>query len=152
VSFADAERVVWKQLIDVTSVDVTRQDATAMFDAAYTPASATAILKDLIAHLPPAPLAVQPKVDCVQPGVGKAFAAVFSYINPNKAGKTLLISDANQVTPAPRDQGQPRYLVPGTHLGAFTAQSPSGELIWHLDGLKAVATVDYAVKCTPPTP
>jgi hypothetical protein len=152
LSRADAERAVLAQLIKVTAVDVTRQNATEMLDAAYTPTSASAILKDLIAHAPPAPLAVQPKVDCVQPGVGKAFSAVFSYSNPNKAGKTLLISDANQVTPAPRDQGQPRYLVPGTHLGAFTGQSPGGELIWHLDGLKAVATVDYAVKCTPPTP
>jgi len=48
--------------------------------------------------------------------------------------KTITISNLNQVTPAPRDQGQPKIFKPGAHANIFTANSPGGNLTWHLDG------------------
>jgi hypothetical protein len=63
----------------------------------------------------------------------------------------IQMGDLNQVTPAPRDQGQPRFFKPGDHRSVFTASRPGGELIWHLDGGKATAAAEYPVQC-PPAP
>jgi hypothetical protein len=99
---------------------------------------------------PPAPAQLLPHVECVALGSGESFTARFGYANPNAASKVLQISDLNQVTPAPRDQGQPRIFKPGQHDGVFVAASPGGELKWHLDGNVATATRDFAIPCTAP--
>ncbi|HEX3583480.1 MAG TPA: hypothetical protein VH087_17040, partial [Thermoanaerobaculia bacterium] len=83
-------------------------------------------------------------------GSGASFTAHFGYANPNTANKVLQISDLNQVTPAPRDQGQPRVFRSGSHDHVFVATSPGGELKWHLDGNVATATRDFATPCSAP--
>jgi hypothetical protein len=145
---ADMARAALKQLIQVTTVDVVREQASELLGQLLTPQSANDLLRSRIAIAPPAPLPVRPEVNCVTRGNGNTFSATFGYTNPNKAGKILLINDDNQVTPAPRDQGQPRYFLPGDHAKVFTASSPGGDLKWHLDGSQVTATADFPVQCT----
>lgn len=151
ITEADTARAALTQLMKVTTVDVVRQQASDLLAQLLTPQSANTLLKSRIALAPPAPLAVQPQVVCVTRGTGNAFSAMFGYTNPNKTGKILLISNDNEVTPAPRDQGQPRYFLSGVHQTVFTASSPGGELKWHLDGSQATATSDFPAQC-PVTP
>jgi hypothetical protein len=92
-------------------------------------------------------LKVVPRVECVTKGQGQAFTARFGYSNPNSVVKVLPLSNLNEVTPAPRDQGQPRVFRSGDHSNVFTATSPGGNLQWHLDGATAEAARNLAVQC-----
>jgi hypothetical protein len=142
-------RTAYDALKKVAFSDLMRQFAVEGTAKLYTQSTARATLDMLVAGDPPAPAAVRPYVQCVAKGVGAAFTARFGYSNPNTARKFLQIGDQNEVTPAPRDQGQPRFFAPGDHPSAFSASSPGGELIWHLDGSKATATADSAAPCPP---
>jgi hypothetical protein len=145
---ADAARAALDELVKVTTVDAVRQQAMDLRAQLLTPKSADELLKTHVALAPAAPLAVIPRVECVRRGSGNGFTAVFGYSNPNRSGKVLLIGDRNQVTPAPRDQGQPRFFQPGSHSAAFTGTSPGGQLTWHLDGSVATATADFPTVCS----
>jgi hypothetical protein len=146
---ADDARSVYDMLKKVAFSDLMRQYAAEGIAKLYTRSSARATLDMLVAGDPPAPAAVTPYVQCVRKGVGAAFTARFGYSNPNAVRKFLQIGDRNEVTPAPRDQGQPRFFQPGDHPSVFSASSPGGELIWHLDGSKATATPESAAPCPP---
>jgi len=126
---------------------VLRDRATQTIARLYTSKTGAATLHQLGESDPPAPAALIPRVECVSPATGNAFIVHFGYTNPNKALKVVELSDRNEVTPAPRDQGQPRVFKPGDQSNVFTASSPGGELKWHLDGSQATATADFPVQC-----
>jgi hypothetical protein len=150
LTFADQARATLDTLAKVAITDVTKQKATAALSQLYTNATARASLDQFAAGDPPAPAQLVPHVDCVALGSGESFTAQFGYSNPNSANKVIQISDLNQVTPAPRDQGQPRIFKPGQHDHVFIAASPGGELKWHLDGNVATAVRDFATPCSAP--
>jgi hypothetical protein len=150
ITFADQARSTLDTLKKVAIADVTRQKAIATLAELYTPATARATLDQIAAGDPPAPAQLVPHVDCVALGSGEGFTAQFGYSNPNTTNKVIQIGDLNQVTPAPRDQGQPRVFRLGQRDHVFTASSPGGELKWHLDGNVATATRDFATPCSAP--
>jgi hypothetical protein len=147
IALADRAREVFLELQRVAISDLMRQRAAKGLSHLHTPAMALQELRDYERTDVPAPKKVIPRVECVTRGSGKAFTARFGYENPNRPIKMLQIGNLNQVTPAPRDQGQPRVFSPGSHSSVFTASSPGGNLTWHLDGQKATATRDFAVPC-----
>jgi hypothetical protein len=147
LSLADEATKTLTTLGKLTIVDALRDRAVGAIARLYTSTTGAATLRQLAESDLPAPIALIPRVDCVSPGKGSAFIARFGYTNPNKALKVIELSDRNQITPAPRDQGQPRVFKPGDHASVLTASSPGGELKWHLDGSQATATADYPVQC-----
>jgi len=147
IEFADQARDAYQMLAKFAPSDALKQIATDALKHLYSPATADEELRQLSAGDPPAPAVVVPKVECVSKGAGRTFTATFGYVNPNRALKVLQIGNLNQITPAPRDQGQPRVFKPGDHPHVFTASSDGGELKWHLDGTEATATADFAVQC-----
>ena len=147
LSLADSARATLRLLRDVAVTDLLRQEAADRLPHLVTREGALAELRMLAEGDPPAPAHLAPRVECVTKGAGQTFRATFGYSNPNRAIKVLQIGADNQVTPAPREQGQPRVFKPGNHASVFTAASPGGELIWHLDGATAVATADFPVPC-----
>ena len=148
-SFATRARTVYSTLEKVAATDSMRAHALEGLAQLYTASTAKGTLEMLAANDPPAPQKIVPRVECVSPGTGNTFSARFGYSNPNRVLKVLQISNLNEVTPAPRDQGQPRLFKPGDHPNAFTAVSPGGNLIWHVDNNTAVATGDFAIRCSP---
>ncbi|HEY2090776.1 MAG TPA: hypothetical protein VGJ81_02720 [Thermoanaerobaculia bacterium] len=150
LTYADQARTTLDTLKRVAIADVTKQKATATLAELYTNATARTSLDRMAAGDPPAPAQLVPHVDCVVLGSDSSFTAQFGYVNPNAANKVLQISDLNQVTPAPRDQDQPRIFRPGSHDHVFGATNPGGELKWHLDGNVATATRDFATPCSAP--
>lgn len=150
LTYADQARATLDTLVKVAIADLTKQKATATLSQLYTNATARTSLDQMAAGDPPAPAQLVPHVDCVVLGSGASFMAQFGYANPNTTNKVLQVSDLNQVTPAPRDQGQPRIFRPGSHDHVFVATSPGGELKWHLDGNVATATRDFATPCSAP--
>jgi hypothetical protein len=150
LAYADQARTTLDTLTKVAIANITKQKATAALSELYTNATARTSLDQIAAGDPPAPLQLVPHVDCVVLGNDASFTAHFGYANPNAANKVLQLGDLNQVTPAPRDQGQPRVFRPGPHDHVFVATSPGGELTWHLDGNVATATRDFATPCSAP--
>lgn len=150
VALADQARATLANLRDIGSTAYIRSLAAESLSKLYTRQTADAEVRFLASADAPAPLPLVPHVECVQRGDGKTFSARFSYTNPNRVLKVVQIGPMNQVTPAPRDQGQPRAFEPGDHRGVFTASSPGGELKWHLDRSEATATTDFAVQCAAP--
>jgi hypothetical protein len=150
VELADKARAVYTTLQKVAISEVLRKKATDALPKLFTAATAKATLQQLEEGNPPAPAPVVPRVECIEKGPGNSFTASFGYANPNPALKVLQIGNLNQVTPAPRDQGQPRVFSPGDRRNVFTAASPGGQLKWHLDGNVAVANADFSVLCTAP--
>src|SRR5260370_26337217 len=100
-----------------------RKRATEGLPHLYTRRTAEETLRLLEQSDLPTPASVIPRVECVNRGAGNTFSARFGYANPNKAIKVLSLGDRNEVTPPPRDQGQPRVFKPGDHANAFTATS-----------------------------
>jgi hypothetical protein len=152
VAYADAATSTLNTLRDVAIAGVLSQRAADTIKGLYTSKSGDATLRQLEASDSPAPAAVVPRVECVAPGLGQSFTARFSYTNPNTAMKVIPLGNSNQITPAPRDQGQPRVFKTGDHANAFTAKSPGGNLIWHLDGNKASASAEFPMQCEPGRP
>src|SRR5436305_7973812 len=152
VAFADRARAAYTTLEKVAGSDSLRAHAVEGLSHLDTAATAKLTLEDLAEEDLPAPLKIIPRVQCVNPGPGQTFSARFAYLNPNKANKVLQIGNLNEITPAPRAQGQPHVFQRGDHLNVFTANSPGGNLIWHLDGNTAVATAAFEVKCAPSAP
>ncbi len=150
LTYADQARATLDTLRKVAIADVTKQKATTALSQLYTNATARMSLDQMAAGDPPAPAQLVPHVDCVVRGTDASFTAQFGYANPNTANKVLQVGDLNQVTPAPRDQGQPRVFRPGSHDHVFVATSPGGELKWHLDHNVATATRDFATPCAAP--
>ena len=144
LALADQARVPLAQLQQVAVTEYSRNAATAEIAKLLTPKIASADLQTLAEHDPPAPAKLIPRVECVTRGAGQSFSARFGYVNPNKVIKVLQIGSNNEVTPAPRDAGQPRVFRPGANANVFTATSPGGVLKWHLDNDTAVATPDLA--------
>lgn len=151
MQFADEARAAYEKLQSVAISDVRRQQASDGLKKVLTEVVAREDLQLLAAGDPPAPARVVPKVECVSKGEGEAFSVRFGYVNPNDSFKVLQLSDDNQITPAPRDQGQPRIFGSGTHTNVFVAKSPGGVLKWHLDSNVAAATADSAPPCPSPT-
>jgi hypothetical protein len=147
LTYADAATTALTTLRESAVSSYMRDRAAKLIDNLYTTKTGQAVLRDLAALDPSAPLAVVPRVECVSVGSGRTFNAKFGYSNPNRAQKVIPLGNANQITPAPRDQQQPRVFKPGDHASVFTASSPGGELKWHLDGSDAVATADFPVQC-----
>ena len=152
LAFADRARAAYTTLEKIAASDSLRAHAVEGLSHLYTTATARGTLEQLVQDDPPAPLKLVPRVQCVSPGPGQTFSARFSYVNSNTANKVLQIGNLNEITPAPRAQGQPRVFQPGDHRDVFTASSPGGNLIWHLDGNTAVATADFAVRCDSAAP
>jgi hypothetical protein len=88
----------------------------------------------------PAPKTVEPFVDCVSMSNDDELTAWFGFNNPNDGGKMLLLGSRNQITPAPRDAGQPRWFKPGTYSRIVASETRGDTIIWHLDGSRAVAS------------
>jgi hypothetical protein len=147
VALADRARDAYLELQRGAISDLMRQRAAEGLSQLNTRAMAEETLRLYESTDARAPEKVIPRVECVTRGSGKTFTARFGYENPNKIVKVLPIGNLNQITPAPRDQGQPRVVKPGSRSDVFTATSPGGNLTWHLDGQKAVATRDFAVQC-----
>lgn len=149
LTYADQARTTLDALKKVAIADITKQKATAALSELYTNATARTSLDQMAAGDPPAPSQLVPHVDCVALGTDASFTAQFGYSNPNTANKVVQFGDLNQLTPAPRDQGQPRVFRSGSHDHVFVATSPGGELKWHLDGNVATATRSFATPCAP---
>jgi hypothetical protein len=147
VALADRAREVFLELQRVAISDLMRQRAAKGLGHLNSRAMAEETLRLYASTDAPAPEKVMPHVECVTRGSGNTFTARFGYENPNTVIKVLQIGNVNQVTPAPHDQGQPRVFKPGSRSNVFTAASPGGNLIWHLDGQKAVATRDFPAQC-----
>jgi hypothetical protein len=147
LTFADTARSTLALLHDVAISDVMRTRANDALSHLYTRRTAEEALRQFASDDPPAPLKVAPHIECVTRGAGSSFTARFGYSNPNAAMKVLPVSNLNEITPAPRDQGQPRVFRPGNQFGVFVASSPGGNLIWHLDGSVAEATANFPVQC-----
>ena len=147
IVLADNARAAFQELQRVAISDLMRQRAIKGISGLNTRAMAEETLRLYASTDGPAPEKLIPRVECVTRGEGKTFTARFGYENPNKAVKVLQIGNLNQVTPAPHDQGQPRAFKLGSLSNVFTATSPGGNLIWHLDGQKAVATRDFPTQC-----
>ncbi len=152
LSYADMARAAYTTLQQQASSQMMKQRAAEGLTHINTRTMAQETLAMYARSDPPAPGQLQPKVECVTGGSGSGFTARFGYTNPNKATKVIQVGDLNQVTPAPHDQGQPRVFAAGAKSGVFTARSPGGQLIWHLDGGKAVASADFPVRCSAITP
>jgi hypothetical protein len=148
LTYSEAATTTLTLLRDSAISSCMRQQAAGIINKLYTTRTGQVTLRQLAALDPPAPLQVVPRVECVSRGTGQSFSARFGYSNPNRALKVIALGDDNQITPAPRDQGQPRAFKPGDHPNVFTASSPGGELKWHLDGSQAVASADFPVQCT----
>jgi hypothetical protein len=147
LSLAGRARDTYTALQRLAISDLMRKRATEGLPHLYTRQTAEETLRMLEQSDSPAPASVIPRVECVSHGTGNTFSARFGYANPNKTIKVLSLGDRNEVTPAPRDQGQPRVFKPGDHTNVFTATSPGGNLIWHLDRGTAVATADFPTQC-----
>lgn len=148
VALSDRAREAFLELQRVAISDLMRQRAAKGLSHLNTRAMAEDTLRLYASNDAPARETVVPRVECVTRGNGNTFTARFGYENPNKVLKVLQIGNLNQVTPAPHDQGQPRVFKPGTRSNVFTATSPGGNLIWHLDGQKAMATRDFPTQCS----
>ncbi len=148
VTLADQSRAVFSLLHDVALTDFTRGQASDALAHLVTRATALDDLRFYAANDPPAPVAIVPRVECVTKGTGQSFSARFGYSNPNSVIKVLQIGPDNEVTPAPREQGQPRIFKPGDHANVFVASSPGGSLKWHLNGSTAAATADFPTTCS----
>ena len=138
----DRARTSLKKLRDGAATETMRrlaEERLAKLDA-LTPQSYRDSLKLLTDGDPPAPDKVVPHVECIAKLSGNSFAARFGYTNPNKAMKFIPVGNLNKITPAPLDQQQPRKFKTGDQTNVFTATSPGGDLIWHLDGNTAIAT------------
>ena len=149
VALSDQAGEVFNLLRDAGLTDYTRKQAAGQLAHLLTRATALDDLRFYAASDTPAPAAVVPRVECVTKGAGQSFTARFGYSNPNRVIKVLQIGPDNQVTPAPRQQGQPLVFKPGDHASVFVASSPGGELKWHLDGSAATATAGFPTQCTP---
>jgi hypothetical protein len=149
LSLAEQARAVFTELRNVALTAYMRAQANDALAHLVTRPNAFATIRSLADHDPPAPAAVVPRVECVQPGPGQSFTARFGYTNPNRVLKVLQIGADNQVTPAPRETGQPRVFAAGNHSNVFVASSPGGNLTWHLDGNKATATAAFPQRCSP---
>lgn len=147
-NLADQARTVFSQLLADVLTDYTRSLATKAVSHLLTRAGALDDVRMFAANDPPAPAFVVPRVECVTKGPGQSFTASFGYSNPNRVVKVLQIGPDNQVTPAPREQGQPRVFKPGDHANVFVAASPGGNLKWHLDGSTATANADFPTTCS----
>lgn len=146
--YADMARSTYTTLQQQAVSQTMRQRAAEALTHIYTRKMAEGGLAMFAQSDPPAPAKVVPRVECVTPGAGNTFVARFGFTNPNRVVKVIQIGDGNQITPAPHDQGQPRVFVAGARSGVFTARSPGGQLIWHLDGATAVASADFPVRCS----
>jgi hypothetical protein len=152
LSYADAARTAYTNLQQQAISQAMKARAAEGLTHIYSRKGAEDGLRMFANDDAPSPAKIVPRVECVTPGIGNAFSARFGYTNPNTTVKVLQIGDLNQVTPAPRDQGQPRSFSVGQQTAVFTATSSGGQLIWHLDGSKAVASANFPVKCTAVTP
>jgi len=147
LAFADVARSALSALQDLAISDAMRARAGEPLTHLYTRRTAEEELRQLSAIDSPAPLKVIPRVECVKRGQGQSFTVQFGYSNPNPVRKALPLGNLNEVTPAPRDQGQPRVFKVGDQRNVFTATSSGGNVLWHLDGGTAEATADFAVQC-----
>jgi len=147
VALADRARDAFMELQRVAISDLMRQRAAKGLSHLNTRAMAEETLRLYASTDAPAPEKVIPRVECVTRGEGNTFTARFGYENPNKTIKVLQVGNLNQITPAPHDQGQPRVFKPGSRADVVTATSSGGNLIWHLDGQKAIATPDFPTQC-----
>jgi hypothetical protein len=134
LALADRARDAYLELQRVAFSDLMRQYAAKGLSDLYTPALAREEIQFHEQFDPPAPKSVIPRVECVTPGSGKTFTARFGYENPNERFKVIQLGNLNQITPAPRDQRQPRMFEPRKKSNVFTASSAGGNLTWHLDG------------------
>ena len=80
-----------------------------------------------------------PTVDCVDHTPKRTFVAHFGYTNSN-VQINVPIGPQNQFLPSPADRGQPTKFPSGTVRNAFTVASPGPDVVWSLNGFKAVAT------------
>jgi hypothetical protein len=147
---AEQSKSVYSLLVDTAITARVRQYAKQALSRILTRATAEDLLRGYAQADPPAPDKVEPFVECISRTAKASFTARFGYSNPNASRKAVTLSNLNQVTPAPRDQGQPRVFAPGRHEHVFEASSPGGDLTWHLDGSRAVATAKFPVQCSEP--
>ena len=89
------------------------------------------------------------RVACVTQQPDGSFVAWFAYSNPNTTRVTLPIGEANKLTPAPHDRGQPTTFQPGDHSLAFSVTSKQ-PVTWHFDGEQIRASADFAAICVTP--
>jgi hypothetical protein len=151
VAYAGIAREAYTTVQQNAIAEGLRRRAAAELPHLYTRQMAEDDLRLLSSLDSPAPAKIVPRVDCVTLTADGRFTARFGYTNPNAANKALGIGDLNQVTPAPRDRGQPRSFQVGDHI-AFEVPATEEKITWRLDGGTAVATAKFATRCevTPP--
>ncbi len=93
-----------------------------------------------VAQPQPPQAPVQPILDCVSPLGDNGFVAYFGYNNQNDFPAALPIGTDNQFLAASSDFGQPAVFQPGEHHFAFNVSIGGGNLVWVLNGHKAVAS------------
>jgi len=125
LALADAATSVLTTLRDTGLASFSRDRAAVAIAHLYTTKTGEATLRLLAASDPPAPERIVPRVECVERRTGNSFSARFAYTNSNRGSKVISVGDLNQVTPAPRDQGQPRVFKPGDHPHVFSPTSPA---------------------------
>ena len=99
----------------------------------------------------PAPPPVSPVLECIIPGTGGRFSAVFGYSNTSSTVTTIPIGNNNRFSPTPENRSQPTAFQPGRQRAVFTVESDGGNLVWTLDGHTATAGAGGA-QCPTPTP
>ena len=92
----------------------------------------------------------KPTVDCIVPGNGGTYQAVFGYDNHAKNTVTVPVGPYNAMSPASLNGIQPTQFAPGANRAAFATPPVAGSspVSWTLVGITVTATSQTAT-CGP---
>ena len=99
----------------------------------------------------PAPPPVSPVLECIIPGTGGRFSAVFGYSNTSSTVTTIPIGNNNRFSPDPREPEPADGLPARPPAGRLYRRVGRSNLVWTLDGHTATAGAGGA-QCPTPTP
>ncbi len=90
---------------------------------------------------------VHPIFECIIKQGGKAFLAMFGYVNENPYTVTIPLGNENSLSPSWLDGAQPTTFSPGSQTSVVQVSVNRGSIVWSLDGNTATAT-DQGTICT----
>ncbi len=100
---------------------------------------------------PPPKGSVRPILECVWDNGDGTYTAVWGYDNTTGATVTLDVGAQNNFAPLPQDRGQPTVFDAGRRDNAFTVANATGNLTWHLNGVKTTARASSTACSSNPT-
>ena len=95
----------------------------------------------------PAPIPIRPIAECAD-RTGGVLVARFGYENANEYAKMVLAGKDNALTPGGAGK-VPQYFQPGKLSNMFSAVAVAEQIVWTVNGNRAVAT-DSLPKCSTP--